>query len=125
MPQDETQATHHPSPGLLNFAHPRLVVAACCLLYAAGCAHQTAERTPVPQKPPVIEKPVLPEATQAPQVEQPDKARAVERKTKEKKSTAVTDKLPDKKLEQPEEPSSDTFVPPPPLKPPTFGGAGG
>lgn len=125
MQQDETQAIHHPHPSLLNFARLRVIVTACFMLYASGCAHQAAERTPAPKKPPVIEKQVLPVATQAPQVEQPAKPRAVERKSKEKKSTAATDRIPGKKLEQPEEPSSDTFVPPPPLKPPTFGGAGG
>ncbi len=125
MRQDETQTNPHPDSCLLNFARLRLIVPACFLLYVAGCAHQTPDRTPAPQKPPVMEKQVSPGASQAPNVEQPEKPRAVEKKSKEKKSTAASDRIPDKKLEQLEEPSSDTFVPPPPLKPPTFGGAGG
>ena len=125
MQQDTTQSIPHHPPYHLIFARLRVIVPTCCLLYAAGCAHQTAERMPAPPKPPAIEKQVLPDATRAPLGDHPDKARAVERKSKEKKSTAVTDKIPDKKLEQAEEPGSDTFIPPPPLKPPTFGGAGG
>jgi len=125
MQQSKAQAIPHIHPCFPNCAILRVIVTGCFLMSAAGCAHRTAEHAPAPSKPPAIEKHLSPDATQAPHVEQPDKPRGVERKSKEKKSTAATDKIPDKRLEQPEESSSDTFVPPPPLKPPTFGGAGG
>lgn len=125
MEQYKAQDNPRTHPCLLNFASLRVIATACFIMHAAGCAHQTAGRTPVPQKSPAMEKQAAPGAIQPSRLEQPDKARTVERKSKEKKPTASTDKIPDKKEEQPEEISSDTLIPPPPLKPPTFGGAGG
>jgi len=75
-----------------------------------------------------VEKQTSPGSSQSSRTEQSDKAKTVEKKSpvlKEKKSTASTDNSPGKKPDQSEESSTDTFAPPAPLKPPTFGGAGG
>jgi len=72
-----------------------------------------------------VEKHAAPGTEPPLRTEQPDKTMAVEKKSpvqKEKKSPAAIEKNPVKK---PEEPKTDTFVPPSPVKPPTFGGAGG
>jgi hypothetical protein len=69
-----------------------------------------------------------PAAAIPPSLEQSNKTKSVESKPRvprEKKSLVPAEKNLDKKLEQTQEPSSDTFAPPPPLRPPTFGGAGG
>jgi len=107
----------HKSPATLPHPihHPRyhaalgLIVTACFMLQAIGCAHSTTEQTPSPSK-----------STTKGKAEQPDNTKAVE-----KKSSAATDNTPGKKQELPGKSSTDTFAPPPPLKPPTFGGAGG
>jgi hypothetical protein len=112
IPAALSRLLHRPGIGL--------VAAVCLMLHSAGCAHHSADRGPVPQKHQTIEKQASPAATQ-----QPDKARTVEKKPKEKTPAASADKASEKKLEQPEESGTDPFVPPPPLRPPSFGGAGG
>ena len=125
MQERKGSAMPHIPPVRLFIPGLRVMAPACILLLVVGCAHQTAERTPASQKSPVMEKQASPAATQPSRMEQPDKAKTVEKKSRDKKSTTSTDSTPDKKMEQPEEASADTFVPPPPLRPPTFGGAGG
>jgi len=109
---------HHKEPTTLLYplCHPRyhaalgLIVTACFIMQAVGCVHQSASSAP-PSR-----------------IEQSDKAKTVEKKSpiqKEKRSAASVEKSPGKKPEQLEEPNPDAFTPPPPLKPPTFGGAGG
>lgn len=125
MQDHKGQVFPYALPSLLTFSGLRAVAAACFIFYAFGCMHQPVERTSAPTKSPAMEKQASPGARQPSRLEQPDKARTVEKKSKEKKSAASTDTMPGKKLEQEEESSADTLVPPPPLKPPTFGGAGG
>lgn len=112
IPAALSRLLHRPGLGL--------IAAVCLVLHSAGCAHHAADHGPAPQKHQATDKQAPPAATQ-----QPDKARTVEKKPKEKKPAASADKASDKKLEQPEESGTDTFVPPPPLRPPAFGGAGG
>lgn len=108
-----------------NRAGLGLLAVVCLVLHSTGCAHQPADHGPVPQKPHAIEKQAPPAATQQPRIEQPDKAKTAEKKSREKKPVASPDKASDTKPEQPTESSTDTFVPPPPQRPPSFGGAGG
>ena len=106
----------------------RLLATAYFMMHAVGCVHQPAEQTTSPHKSPAMEKPASPASIQPSHIEQPDKTKSAEKKPallKEKKSTASAEKKLDKGPEQPEEPNPDTFAPPPPLKPPKFGGAGG
>ena len=99
------------------------------MMQVIGCAHKPAEQAPAKHKPPAAESQVPPTPQQqAPRVELPGKARPVEKKLpalKEKSLAPSTSRTPEKKLDPQEESGSDTLVPPPPLKPPTFGGAGG
>lgn len=110
-----------PLPGLRYRLDTRLcfLVATCFIVQTVGCLHHAPEQTSSPDKP-AAEIPSPPE--------QPGKTKSVESKprvSREKKSLAPAEKQFDKKLKQPQEPSTDTFAPPPPLRPPTFGGAGG
>lgn len=125
MQEHKGQVLPYILPSLLTFSGFRLIGAACFILYTVGCVHQPVERTSAPKPPPTIEKQASPNVTQPPRVDQPDKAKSVEKKSKGRKSAASTDTTPGKKLEQEEESGADTLVPPPPLRPPTFGGAGG
>ena len=128
MHQHEIQALFHPVLHLRCFAGLRVIATACFMMHAVGCAHQTTEQAPSSHKSPTVEKQSAPGSAQPSRLEQQDKAKTTDKKSpapKEKKSTASTDKTPGKKLEQSEESSTDTFAPPAPLKPPTFGGAGG
>ncbi len=110
-----SSAIHDP----LNLAHLRLVLTACFLMQATGCVHGTAEQAPAPRKSPIAEKQAVP-AQQPQRTEQFEKAKAVE-----KKPAALQEKKPGKKPEQSDESIPDLLAPPPPLKPPNFGGAGG
>jgi hypothetical protein len=108
----------------------RMIAAACVMVQAIGCAHQTAERTPAAPPSRMVDTPASPTPVQPSRTEPPDRARAVEKKTpvvKDKQSTATSDRVPERKLESPNESGTgiETLAPPPPLKPPTFGGAGG
>jgi hypothetical protein len=128
MYQHEPQDIPRTAPRVRYLASLRVFATACFMMQAVGCAYQATEQTPSPHKSPTAEKPAPPGSAQPSRIEQSDKAKTVEKKSpaaKEKKSTAATDKTPGKKLDQPEESATDTFAPPPPLKPPTFGGAGG
>ena len=103
----------------------RIFATTCFMMQAVGSIQQTAEHTSTPSKSPGVEKHATPDTGQPSRMEQSDKTKSVEKKPpaqKEKKSPVVIEKNPIKK---PEEPKTDTFAPPPPLKPPTFGGAGG
>lgn len=114
---------HHKGPVTFPppIRHPRyhaalgLLVTACFMLQVIGCAHSTTEQTPSPSK-----STTKGSSQQPARAGQPDSTKAVE-----KKSSAAADSTPGKKLEQSEKSNPDTFAPPPPLKPPTFGGAGG
>jgi hypothetical protein len=122
-PQIIPQTVHH----LRYFAGLRVLATAYFMVHAVGCVHQSPEQSPPTHKSPTMETPASP-ASAPSRIEQPDRARTVEKKPstlKEKKSTVSAEKKPDKKPEQPEEPGSDTLTPPPPLRPPIFGGAGG
>ena len=97
----------------------RFLIVTCFIVQTAGCLHHAPEQTSSPHKPAAA----IPSSP-----EQPGKTKSVESKprvSREKKSLVPAEKNQDKKLEQTQEPSTDTFVPPPPLRPPTFGGAGG
>lgn len=97
----------------------RFLVVTCFIVQTVGCLHRAPEQTSSPHKP---------AAAIPPPPEQPNKAKSVESKprvSREKKSLVPAEKNPDKKLEQTQDPNTDIFVPPPPLRPPTFGGAGG
>jgi hypothetical protein len=112
---------------LRYFTGLRVLATAYFMVHAVGCVHQPTEQMPSPHKSPTLEKPSSPVSAPS-RIEQPDRAKTVEKKPstlKEKKSTASAEKKPGKKPEQPEEPDTDTFTPPPPLRPPIFGGAGG
>ena len=101
------------------------LVATCFIVQTIGCMHQAPEQTPSPRKSSTTDK--QPSVTQR-SADPSGKAKSVERRipvAKEKKSPASSEAQPDAKLEQPEESNADTFAPPPPLRPPTFGGAGG
>lgn len=106
------------------------IATACLVMQAVGCTHPGSERTAFPPQPRAVEKQAAPGAGQPSRLEQLDRTKAVEKKspaTREKKSAVPTEKSPEKKLESTGESgtSTDTLTPPPPLKPPTFGGAGG
>ena len=138
MHQHKSQ-TLPPHPALYARCCLRLFVVTVFMLLAVGCLHQPPEQPTPSRTIPAVEKRTTPASTPSvpsagspaqpqPRVEQPDKSKTGEKKspnTKEKKATASTDRGPSKKLERAEEPSADTFAPPPPTKPPTFGGAGG
>lgn len=118
----------HESEAPSHAAVFRALAAACFVMQAAGCAHEAAERPAPPQKSRAGEKPSAPAAPQAPRAEQTDKSKTAEKKpavSREKKPAASADRPSGRKPEQAEESSADTFAPPPPLRPPTFGGAGG
>jgi flagellum-specific peptidoglycan hydrolase FlgJ len=113
---------------LRYFASLRVLATAYFMMHAIGCVHQSTEQTSSSHKSPTVEKPASPVSTQPPRIEQLGKTKSAEKKPstlKEKKSTASAEKSPNEKPEQPEEPDTDTLVPPPPLRPPIFGGAGG
>lgn len=113
---------------LRYFASLQVIAAACFMMQATGCVHRAAEEPSAPQRSRAVEKQAPSGSTQTPHVEQPEKARAAEKKSpvlKDKKSATSAGKAPGRKSDQPEESPTDTFVPPPPLKPPAFGGAGG
>jgi hypothetical protein len=101
-------------------------VATCFLVQTIGCVHQAAEQRSSPRKSSTTDG--QPAATPQP-LDPSGKPKSAEKKTsvaKEKKSPASVEAKPGKKQEQSEEePNADTFAPPPPLRPPTFGGAGG
>lgn len=125
MHPHQPQGLPRTAPRLRYFSSLRVFATACFMMQAVGCIHQTAERAPAPSKSPGVEKSAAPDAGQPSRLEQSDKTQAVEKKLplqKEKKSPVAIEKNPVKK---PERSSTDTFAPPPPLKPPTFGGAGG
>lgn len=110
---------HHLDAGL------RFLAATCFIVQTVGCLHHTSEQTAPPHKPVTADKPAV--AIPLP-LEQPNKTKSVESKPRvlrEKKALVPAEKNPDKKLDQTQESSPDIFVPPPPLRPPTFGGAGG
>lgn len=119
----------HPAPPFRYLAGFHVLATACVMMQVIGCAHRPAEQTPAAHKPPTAGTQVPPSSQQqSPRVEHPGKAKTVEKKPpalKEKKAGSSTSTPSDRKLEQPEGAGSDTFIPPPPLKPPTFGGAGG
>lgn len=101
----------------------------CCLLQAPGCMHRPPEpTTPAPQ-PTTADKPGAFRPTAGPQaVEQSEKDKPSDKRPsaqKEKKTAVSAEKKPGKQPEQPNESGPDMPAPPPPLKPPTFGGAGG
>ncbi len=103
----------------------RFLAVTCFIVQTVGCLHHTPEQTTLPHKPATTGKPaaVIPSPP-----DQPDKTKSVESKprvSREKKSLVPAEKYPDKKPEQSQDPSTDTLVPPPPLRQPTFGGAGG
>lgn len=101
------------------------LVVTCFIVQTAGCMMRATEQTSSPPKSSTTDK--QPVATPHP-ADPSGKAKSVEKKTpiaKEKKSPASAETKPGKKPEQPAESSADTFAPPPPLRPPTFGGAGG
>jgi hypothetical protein len=102
---------------------------ASSLLQIAGCLHQPPEPAPSAPKPTTADKPKISGPAAAPQrVEQPEKDKLSEKKPsvqKEKKAAVSTEKKPIRKPEQPGEAELDMPAPPPPLRPPTFGGAGG
>ena len=128
MHQHELQASPYTTPLLRCFASLRVLATACFMMQAVGCVHQSADHAPSPQKSPTVEKQASPNAAQPSRMEQSDKAQTIDKKSsiqKEKRSAASTEKNPGKKPEQPEEQNPEAFTPPPPLKPPTFGGAGG
>ena len=103
---------------------------------AMGCAFPWTQRASSPDKPAQsdtrqpsgsVAVPPAGGASPAPS-EQPDKTQPAEKKAsglKEKKPAATVGKTPKKKSSPPEEASSEAPAPPVPLKPPTFGGAGG
>jgi cell division protein FtsN len=110
----------HRRDASLNF-----LAATCFIVQTIGCMHQVPEQTSSPSKSSSTGK--QPVATSHP-ADMSSKVKSVEKRTpvtKEKRSPAATDAKPDTKPEQPEEPNADAFAPPPPLRPPTFGGAGG
>jgi len=102
------------------------LVATCFIVQTIGCMHHASEQTSSPRKSSTTDK--QPASTQRSADPSDNKAKSVERRipvAKEKKSPASSEAKPDTKLEQPEESNADAFAPPPPLRPPTFGGAGG
>jgi len=101
------------------YAGIRVLATAYFMMHTAGCVHHPTEQTPSSHKSPAMEKSASPASAPA-RIEQPGKAKIVE-----KKPATLIEKKSDKKPEQPEEPGTDTFTPPPPLRPPIFGGAGG
>jgi hypothetical protein len=112
---------------LRYFAGLRVLATAYFMVHTVGCVHQSTEHTPSSHKSPTMEKPASP-ASAPSRIEQSDRAKTVEKKPatlKEKKSAASAEKKAGKKPEQPEEAGTDTLTPPPPLRPPIFGGAGG
>jgi hypothetical protein len=94
---------------------------ACCLLQAPGCMHRPEPASPAP-KPATAEKPGTSRPAGSQAAEQSEKKPSAQ---KEKKTAVSSEKKPGKKPEQPEESGQDMPAPPPPLRPPTFGGAGG
>lgn len=128
MHQYELQGSPYTTPRFRYFASLRVLATACFMMHAVGCVHQSANQAPSAPKSPTVEKQASPSAAQPSRMEQSDKSKTIEKKSsiqKEKRSTASAEKNPGKKPEQPEEQSPEVFTPPPPLKPPTFGGAGG
>ena len=101
----------------------------CCLLQAPGCLHRPPEPATPASKPTTADKPGASQPTAGPQtVEQSEKDKPSDKRPsaqKEKKTAVSAEKKPTKRPELPDESISDTLAPPPPLKPPTFGGAGG
>jgi hypothetical protein len=77
----------------------------------------------------ITSTPTAPAPSTAPaQAEQLDKSRQAEKKAiipKDKKAATATDKSSTRKTAPQEAPHQDPMAPPAPLKPPTFGGAGG
>lgn len=97
----------------------RFLVMTSFIVQTVGCLHHAPEQTSSPHKP-AASVPSSPE--------QSNKTKSVESKpraTTEKKPSVSAEKYPNKKPAQPPEPNTDTLAPPPPLKPPIFGGAGG
>ena len=102
------------------------LVATCFIVQTIGCMHHATEQTPSPRKSSTTDK--QPSVTQRSADPSGNKAKSVEKRipaAKEKKSPASAEVQLDTKPEQPEESNADVFAPPPPLRPPTFGGAGG
>lgn len=130
MPHIEPMTPPHALPNPGDLTNLRLALTACFLMQAAGCVHGTAEQAPAPTKPSNVGKQAAPaSAVSAPPggpPQQPAHAEQFEKaKTAERKLPAIKEKKSDKKSEQSQESNTDEFIPPPPLKPPTFGGAGG
>lgn len=101
------------------------LIVTCFIVQTVGCLHHAPEQTSSPHKPATTDKPAA--AIPSPP-EQPNKTKPVESKprvSRERKPVVSDAKNPDMKLEQAQEPSTDTLTPPPPLRQPTFGGAGG
>jgi hypothetical protein len=110
---------------------------ACCLLQTPGCLHRPSEPPPPAPKPASADKPDIGRPTMQPAaieparqqgVEQSEKDKLSEKKPsaqKEKKTAVSSEKKPARKTEQSDESGQDMPAPPPPLRPPTFGGAGG
>ena len=127
-----------PSPGQHRlFTTGLRFLFACCLLQTPGCLFRPSEPVSPAPKPATADKPGTSHPAAGPQTiepsqpqraEQPEKGKLSEKKPsvlKEKKAAVSAEKKPTKKPEQPSEAELDMPVPPPPLKPPTFGGAGG
>jgi hypothetical protein len=107
------------------FANLSMIAITYVMMHALGCAHQSADHASPGPTSTTVEKQLPSGSAQPRRLEQSDKPKAVEKKLKEKKATAATEKTPGKKTEPSEEAGSETLAPPPPLKPATFGGAGG
>jgi len=111
----------HGAPSLPSLADARLLktslslIGVCFIAQALGCAHQTTEPASPTHKPSVLEKRGASSPADASQSVKP----ATQRQPVQK------EKKPGNQPESSQEPTTDTFIPPPPLKPPTFGGAGG
>jgi hypothetical protein len=109
----------------------RLFVAAVFMLQGTGCLHTASEQKPAQRKSSTVEKQAPSSPTSSPgpaRIEPSEKPKTVEKKApamKEKKPAVSAEKGPDRKQGQADETNPDIFVPPPPTKPPTFGGAGG
>jgi len=96
---------------------------ACYLLQTVGCLHHQPEPTTPASKPGTSSPAAGPQ-----RAEQSEKDKLSEKRPsaqKEKKTATSAEKKPSKKPDQPDESVPDMPAPPPPLKPPTFGGAGG
>jgi hypothetical protein len=125
MRQNEPHVSAPVTPPMRYFASLSMIATTYVMMHALGCAHQSADHASPGPKSTTVEKQLPSGSAQPRRLEQSDKPKAVEKKLKEKKATASTEKAPGKKPEQPDESGSDSLAPPAPLKPATFGGAGG